>query len=70
MKKNKSIKNKSGFTLVETILYLAIVAVLLTAVIDFHLTLGGTASKLGQNVDVSRNRRMALNSIDYLVRNM
>ncbi len=69
MKKNKSIKNKSGFTLVETILYLAIVAVLLTAVIDFHLTLGGTASKLGQNVDVSRNRRMALNSIDYLVRN-
>ena len=55
--------------MVETILYLAIVAVLLTAVIDFHLTLGGTASKLGQNINVSRNRRTALSSIDYLVRN-
>ncbi len=69
MKKNKSIKNQSGFTLVETILYLAIVAVLLTAVIDFHLTLGGTASKLGQNINVSRNRRTSLSTIDYLIRN-
>ena len=68
MKKNKYKKN-SGFTLVETILYLAIVAVLLTAVIDFHLTLGGTASKLGQNINVSRNRRTSLSAIDYLIRN-
>lgn len=68
MKKNKP-KNQKGFTLVETILYLAIVAVLLIAVIDFHLTLGGTASKLGQNINVSRNRRIALSTIDYLIRN-
>jgi len=61
--------NNSGFSFIEVVVYLAIVAILLTAVVDFNLTLGGTASKLGANVDTSRNRRLSLTSIDYLIKN-
>ncbi|MBT4850314.1 hypothetical protein HON36_05715 [Candidatus Parcubacteria bacterium] len=62
-------KNKKGFTLVEAIVYLAIVGILLTAVVSFNLTLGNTAVKVGAGVETSRNRRIALNAIDYLVKN-
>ena len=66
----KKIKfNNKGITLIETVLYLAIVAILFTALISFHLTLGGTAIKVSSNSDVSRNRRTALNTIDYLIKN-
>jgi len=68
----KKIKQKNqaqGFTLIEAIMYLAITAILLIAVVEFHLTLGGTASKLSASIDTSRERRMALNTIDYLIRN-
>lgn len=61
--------NNNGFSFIEVVLYLAIVAILLTAVVDFNLSLGGTATKLASNVDTSRNRRIALTSIDYLMRN-
>lgn len=60
---------RSGFSLLEAVLYLAIVAILLTAVVGIHLTLGGTSSKLGANIAASRNRRVALSAVDYLVRN-
>lgn len=62
-------KSGSGFTLVEAVVYLAIVGILLTAVVSFNLILGNTAAKLGASVDTSRNRRTALNDIDYLVKN-
>lgn len=62
-------KNTKGFSLVEMVVYLAIVSILLTAVVSFHLTLGGTADKLSSNVLASRNRRVALGAIDYLVKN-
>lgn len=65
----KSVKNTRGFSLVEMIVYLAIVSILLTAVVTFHLTLGGTATKLSSNVLASRNRRVAMGGIDYLVKN-
>ena len=58
-----------GFTLIETIIYIAIVSIILLAVVNFHFSLGGTASKLSANIDVSRNSRIALSSIDYLIRN-
>ncbi len=61
--------NKKGFTLVEAVIYIAIVSILLVSLTDFHFTLGGTASKLSENIDVSRNRRIALTNIDYLIRN-
>ncbi len=64
----KKLKEK-GFSLLEAVLYLAIVSILLTAVVNFHLTLGGTSSKLSSNIDTSRNRRTALSKIDYLVKN-
>lgn len=66
MKKN--ISNK-GFSLIEAVLYLAIVAILLTAVLSFHLVMGNTASKLSNNISVARNRRVALSAIDYLAKN-
>ncbi len=61
--------NKKGFTLIESVIYISIVAVLLVAVTDFHFSLGGTASKLSASIDTSRNRRTALSNIDYLIRN-
>lgn len=58
-----------GFSLMEAIIYLTIVGILLTAVVSLHLTLGGTQSKLTSNILTSRNRRMSLGAIDYLVQN-
>jgi len=65
MKRN----NKPGFTFIETIVYLAIVAILLVAVISFHLIMANTSAKLSRYIDTSYNRRVALSSIDYLLRN-
>ncbi|PWB39026.1 MAG: hypothetical protein C3F02_00195 [Parcubacteria group bacterium] len=58
-----------GFTLIEAIVYVAILALVLTAVISFHLTLGGSSSKLANLEEVARNRRSAMSTIDYLIRN-
>ncbi|MBU1203276.1 prepilin-type N-terminal cleavage/methylation domain-containing protein [Patescibacteria group bacterium] len=63
------IKNQKGISIIETIIYLAIVGILLTAVVNFYLTLANTSSKLAANVDVSRNRRVALSAVDYLMAN-
>lgn len=65
----KQLKNKHGFTLIEVILYLAIVGILLVAVVNFHFTLGGTTTKVAANVDVSNNKRTAISAIEYLIRN-
>ena len=65
--KNK-IKN-SGFTLVETVVYLAIVAILLTAVVNLNLVLGNNAVRLGAKIEASSNRRIALGAIDQLIKN-
>lgn len=64
-----NIKNQKGISLIETIIYLAIVAILLTAVVNFYLALANTSTKLAANVDVSSNRRLALNAVDYLIAN-
>lgn len=69
MKKIVKKLNNNGFSFIEVVVYLAIVAILLTAVVNFNLTLGGTASKVSSNVDTSRNRRLALTGIEYLIKN-
>lgn len=65
----KIIKNYQGFSLVEAIIYLAIVGVLLTAVVNFHLTLGNTSEKLSSSILTAKDRRIALETIDYLASN-
>ncbi|MDQ5970980.1 MAG: hypothetical protein QG603_757 [Patescibacteria group bacterium] len=62
-------KSASGFTLVEAIIYLAIVGIVITAAVDFAITMGNTTAKMSANIDASRNRRFALSTINYLVRN-
>lgn len=65
----KFVKSKAAFTLVEAIIYLAIVGIVITAAVDFTITMGNSASKMSANIDVSRNRRYALTTINYLIRN-
>lgn len=65
----KFVKSKSAFTLVEAIIYLAIVGIVITATVDFTITMGNSASKMSANIDASRNRRYALTTINYLIRN-
>lgn len=67
--KHKTKIKQSGFTIIEAVLYLAIVAIVLVAAVEFHLTMGSTASKLSSNITTSQNRRAAMSSIDFLVRN-
>ena len=69
VKNFKRSEARSGFTLVEAIIYLIIVGIILTSVVDFSITLGNSSSKLSANIDAARNRRVALQAINYLVRN-
>lgn len=69
MIKKKRQNNNSGFTLLEAVIYIAIVSLLLIAAVDFHLMMNSTSQKLESNIDTSRNRRIAMNAIDYLVKN-
>ena len=55
--------------MIEVVFYLAIVGVLLVAIVNFHFSLGGTTTKLAANIDVSNNKRTAMNAIEYLIRN-
>lgn len=65
----KFAKSKSAFTLLEAIIYLAIVGIIISAVVDFAITMGNTTAKMSANIDASRNRRFALTTVNYLVRN-
>jgi len=61
--------NLAGFTLLEAIIYLAIVGVVISSVVDFAVTMGSTTTKMSANIEASRNRRFALTTVNYLVRN-
>ncbi len=68
--KNKSLRSsQAGFTLLEAIIYLVIVGIVISAVVDFAVTMGNTTAKMSANIDASRNRRFALATINYLIRN-
>lgn len=55
--------------MVEVIIYLAIVSLLLTAAISLQLTLGGTSVKSAVKEDVAQNRRSAMSTVEYLIKN-
>lgn len=61
--------SQTGFTLLEAIIYLAIVGVVISSVVDFAVTMGSTTAKMNANIEASRNRRFALTTINYLIRN-
>ncbi|MFA6253130.1 MAG: LamG-like jellyroll fold domain-containing protein [Patescibacteria group bacterium] len=68
--KNKNLGvSLTGFTLLEAIIYLAIVGIIISAVVDFAITMGNTTAKMSANIDASRNRRFALTTVNYLIRN-
>jgi type II secretory pathway pseudopilin PulG len=68
-KKNNLSVSLTGFTLLEAIIYLAIVGIIISAVVDFAITMGNTTAKMSANIDASRNRRSALTTVNYLIRN-
>ncbi len=61
--------SRRGFTLLEAIIYLTIVGIVISAFVDFAITMGNTTAKMSANIDASRNRRFALTTINYLIRN-
>ncbi len=48
---------------------MAIVGIVISAVVDFAITMGNTTAKMSANIDASRNRRFALATTNYLIRN-
>lgn len=66
---NKKNKYTKGFTLLELVLYMAILSILLTAVVSLQISLANTSMKAALFEDAARNRRAALSSLEYMIKN-
>lgn len=61
-------KNKNGFTLIETVIYVAITAGLLVALTSFILAISGSRTKSFSQQEVNANARLALNIISQKIK--
>lgn len=66
----KSLKheNKNGFTLIETIIYIAIIGGVFVALTSFVLTISGSRNKSYSEQEVNANARMALGVISQKIK--
>ncbi len=60
--------NKKGFTLIETVIYVAITAGLLVALTSFILTISGSRNKSFSQQEVNANVRLALSIISHKIK--
>src|SRR3989338_783118 len=60
-----NLKNKRGFTLIETVIYVAIIAGLLVALTSFILAISGSKNKSYSQQEVNANARLALSMISH-----
>lgn len=63
-----SSKNKRGFTLIETIIYVAITAGLLIALTSFILAISGSRNKSYSQQEVNANSRLTLSIINHKIK--
>lgn len=61
-------KNNAGFTLIEIIIYVAIIGGLLVALTSFILTISGSRNKSYSEQEVNANARMALSVISKKIK--
>jgi len=59
---------KSGFTLIEIVIYVAIMGLVLSALIMFFLTIGNNRDKAYSASEVEANAKITLNEISSLIR--
>lgn len=64
-----SIKNKAGFTLIEIILYIALVSIFISGAIHFAWDIVYARAKSGVEREVNENLRIASDRISYEIRN-
>ncbi|MDP2631983.1 MAG: type II secretion system protein [Candidatus Uhrbacteria bacterium] len=64
----KRLSNKKGFTLVETVLYIAILAVFLVSAVQFSLSIIASAQKVRTLHEVEQNARFAIERIRKEIR--
>jgi Tfp pilus assembly protein PilW len=64
----KLIKNNKGFTLFETIIYIAIAGVILVSFVQYSLSVSGSRNKNYAVQEVQANTRMALDIITQKIR--
>lgn len=65
---NKKLLKNSGFTLIETIIYIAIIGLVITSFIFFSISVSDSRNKNYVVQEVQANARVALNLISQIIR--
>lgn len=66
--KNLISKNKKGFSLIEVIIYVAIIGGLLVTLTNFILAISGSRNKSYAQQEVNANTRLALNILNHKIK--
>jgi len=65
---DKFVKNKNGFTLVETLIYLSIVSAILVGFVSFSISISDVRAKNYASSEVQANLRVALDIVTQKIR--
>jgi type II secretory pathway pseudopilin PulG len=68
MKKRLEINSSNGFTLIELILYVGIIAIFFAAIVPFSLSIVGSGSKSAIQQEVADNGRFIVSKLNYEIR--